>query len=290
MYFQDVVSKLNIFWSDYGCLLLQGTDIEVGAGTFNPNTFLRVLGPEAYCCAYVEPSRRPTDGRYGKNQNRLQHYYQYQVVLKPSPDATQDLYLRSLEYLNLKLKEHDIRFVQDDWESPTLGASGLGWEVWLDGMEVTQFTYFQNCGSVALDPIPVELTYGLERLTMYLQNVDNVYDIQWNSQFKYGDIHKQTEFEYSTYNFEVAEISTLRAWFNEYEAECVRILEYKNQHMIYPAYDYMLKCNHTFNLLDARGSISTSERPEMIARIRHLSQKIARNYLQNLKTKTKLNN
>ncbi len=279
MFFQDVVSRLNNFWSDRGCLLLQGTDIEVGAGTFNPNTFLRVLGSKPYQCAYVEPSRRPTDGRYGKNPNRLQHYYQYQVLLKPSPDDAQDLYLRSLEFLGLKLEENDIRFVKDDWESPTLGASGLGWEVWLNGMEITQFTYFQSCGSVVLDPISVELTYGLERLTMYLQNIDNVYDIQWNEMFIYGNIHKQTEFEYSTYNFEIAKISTLRNWFNEYETECTRILKNKNS-MVYPAYDYVLKCSHTFNLLDARGDISTAERPEMIARIRHLAQKVAKNYLE----------
>ena len=280
MYFQDVISKLNAFWSDHGCLLVQGADTETGAGTFNQHTFLRVLGPESYRCAYVEPSRRPTDGRYGENPNRLQHYYQYQVILKPSPDLSQDIYLDSLKHLGLKLEEHDIRFVKDDWESPTLGASGLGWEVWLDGMEVTQFTYFQSCGSISLDPVSVELTYGLERLAMHLQNVDNVYDIRWNEDFTYHDIHKQTEFEYSTYNFEMAEVTLVKKWFEEYELECMKILNDTKKNVVYPAYDYMLKCSHAFNLLDARGNISTSERPAMIARIRHLAQKIAENYLK----------
>ena len=279
MHFQDVISKLNQFWLAHGCLLVQGTDTEVGAGTFNHHTFLKVLGSKPYKCAYVQPSRRPTDGRYGENPNRLQHYYQYQVVLKPSPPSSQDIYLRSLENIGLDIKENDIRFVKDDWESPTLGANGLGWEVWLNGMEVTQFTYFQSCGSISLNPVSVELTYGLERLAMHLQNIDNIYDITWNDQFTYGDIHKRTEFEYSTYNFELADVSLLKKWFSDYESECKRILTYEKVKITYPAYDYMLKCSHIFNLLDARGSISTSERPEMIARVRHLAQKIAKNYL-----------
>ena len=255
MYFQDVIARLNQFWSDYGCLIVQGTDTEVGAGTFNHHTFLRVLGEEPYYCAYVEPSRRPTDGRYGENPNRLQHYYQYQVLLKPSPPCSQDIYLQSLENLGLDLKKHDVRFVKDDWESPTLGANGLGWEVWLNGMEVTQFTYFQNCGSIPLNPVSVELTYGLERLTMYLQNIDDVYDVQWNERITYRDIHKRTEFEYSTYNFELADVTLLTKWFDEYEAECRRILDYEKANLVYPAYNYMLKCSHAFNLLDARGSL-----------------------------------
>ena len=279
MYFQDIIQTLNKYWSNAGCLLVQGTDIEVGAGTFNPHTFLRCLGPEPFSVAYVEPSRRPKDGRYGENPNRLQHYYQYQVLIKPSPAYVQELYLKSLEALGLKLSEHDIRFVKDDWESPTLGASGLGWEVWLDGMEVTQFTYFQNCGSLALSPISVELTYGLERLAMYLQNKNSVYDLLWNDKILYGDVHKQTEFEYSTYNFEVADVSLLRSWLDQYEAECKRILEYKGTPLVFPAYDYLLKCSNTFNLLDARGAVSVSERPNIIARIRHLAQKVATQYL-----------
>ena len=279
MHFQDIVQTLNRYWSQVGCLLVQGTDIEVGAGTFNPHTFLRCLGPEPFSVAYVEPSRRPADGRYGENPNRLQHYYQYQVLIKPSPERAQELYLKSLEALGLNLSQHDIRFVKDDWESPTLGASGLGWEVWLDGMEVTQFTYFQNCGSLALKPISVELTYGLERLAMYLQNKDNVYDLTWNNNILYGDVHKQTEFEYSTYNFEIADVVLLKKWLDEYESECLRILEYQSTKLVFPAYDYLLKCSNTFNLLDARGAVSVSERPNVIARIRHLAQKVALQYL-----------
>ena len=281
MYFQDMILKLHEFWSKNDCLIVQGIDSEVGAGTFAYHTFLKVLGEKPYKIAYVQPSRRPTDGRYGENPNRLHHYYQYQVILKPSPQNSQEIYLESLKYLGLKLEKHDIRFVKDDWESPSLGANGLGWEVWLDGMEITQFTYFQNCGSIPLNPISVELTYGLERLTMYLQNVDSVYDLKWNATTFYGDIHKETEFEYSLYNFEIADVTKLRKWFEELEQECISILEHPQNRMVYPAYDYMLKCSHIFNLLDARASISTSERPEMIAKIRHLAQKIAKNYVEN---------
>lgn len=280
MYFQDLIQTLNRYWAERGCMLAQGYDLEVGAGTFNPHTFLRVLGPEPYAVAYVEPSRRPTDGRYGENPNRLQHYYQYQVIIKPSPEKSQELYLGSLKALGFKLEEHDIRFVEDDWESPTLGASGLGWEVWLDGMEVTQFTYFQNCGSQSLKPVSVELTYGLERLAMYLQGVENVYDLQWNADYKYSDIHLQTEFEFSTYNFEIADTQKLFRWFTEYEDEANRILNFPEKKIVFPAYDYLLKCSHVFNLLDARGAISVTERAGYIARVRHLAKAVASRYLE----------
>ncbi|MCS6984977.1 MAG: glycine--tRNA ligase subunit alpha [Leptospiraceae bacterium] len=280
MYFQDIIRTLNDFWAREGCLIAQGYDLEVGAGTFNPHTFLRVLGPEPYRVAYVEPSRRPTDGRYGENPNRLQHYYQYQVILKPSPERSQDVYLRSLEALGFRLCEHDIRFVQDDWESPTLGASGLGWEVWLDGMEVTQFTYFQQCGSLPLKPVSVELTYGLERLAMYLQRVENVFDLKWNEKLTYGDIHRQGEYEFSVYNFELADTAKLFRWFREYEEEAKAILDYPAKKLVMPAYDYLLKMSHTFNLLHARGAISPAERVEYIARVRHLARRVAERYLQ----------
>jgi len=279
MYLQDMIRVLNDYWADQGCLIVQGYDIEVGAGTFNPNTFLRALGPEPYKVAYVEPSRRPTDGRYGKNPNRLQHYYQYQAILKPSPDNSQELYLGSLDKLGFKLEKHDIRFVEDDWESPTLGASGLGWEVWLNGMEVTQFTYFQNCGSQPLKPVTLELTYGIERLAMYLQEVENVYDLLWNDKIKYREIHHQTEVEFSTYNFEVANTTKLFQWFQDYEEEANDILKFEKTDLVYPAYDYLLKCSHVFNLLDARGAISVTERVKYIAKVRHLAQKIAEKYL-----------
>ncbi len=280
MYFQDIIKTLNEFWSQKGCILGQPYDLETGAGTFNPHTFLRVLGPEPWAVAYVEPSRRPTDGRFGDNPNRLQHYYQYQVIIKPSPDKAQEIYLESLKALGFNLKEHDIRFVEDDWESPTLGAAGLGWEVWLDGMEVTQFTYFQQCGSLPLKPVSLELTYGLERLAMYLQNKDNVYDLMWNERVRYGDVHKQTEFEFSHYNFHIADTEKLFRWFDDYENEARRILDYKDAQIVFPAYDYLIKCSHSFNLLDARGAISVSERAGYIARIRHLAQKIAQRYVE----------
>lgn len=277
MYFQDAILALHRFWARKGCLLVQPYDLEVGAGTFHPTTLLRAIGPEPWKVAYVQPSRRPTDGRYGENPNRLQHYYQYQVILKPSPDNVQQLYLESLKALGIDPLEHDIRFVEDDWESPTLGASGLGWEVWLDGMEITQFTYFQHAGSIELFPVSVELTYGLERITMYLQGVDNVYDIQWNETTKYGAVHHQQEVEQSTYNFEVADVAMLQNLFNNYEAESQRIIA---QGLVLPAYEYCLKCSHAFNLLDARGAISVTERTGYIARIRNMARACAEGYLK----------
>ncbi len=278
MNFQDVISALNNFWGKKGCVLAQPYDLEVGAGTFHPTTLLKSLGPEPWNVAYVQPSRRPTDGRYGENPNRLQHYYQYQVILKPSPEFPQELYLESMKVLGVDPLEHDIRFVEDDWESPTLGASGLGWEVWLDGMEITQFTYFQQAGSIELSPVCVELTYGLERIAMYLQGVDNVYDLKWNDRILYGDVHHQQEVEQSTYNFEVADVEALFDFFNKYEAEAKRILA--ERQLVLPAYEYTLKCSHTFNLLDARGAISVTERTGYIARIRNLARLCAEGYLE----------
>ncbi len=268
---------LNRYWMRKGCVLVQPYDMEVGAGTFHPATFLRSLGPEPWNVAYVQPSRRPTDGRYGENPNRLQHYYQYQVILKPSPPNIQKLFLQSLKILGIDPEEHDIRFVEDDWESPTLGASGLGWEVWLDGMEITQFTYFQLAGSIELHPISVELTYGLERITMYLQGIDSVYDLKWNDSITYGDIHHKQEVEQSTYNFELADVDMLLTLFNTYEKEATRVIQAS---MVLPAYEYCLKCSHTFNLLDARGAISVTERTGYIARIRKLARACAKGYLE----------
>ena len=277
MLFQDVVMNLQKFWADYGCIIQQPYDIEVGAGTMNPATFLRVLGPEPFNVAYVEPSRRPTDGRYGKNPNRLQHYYQFQVILKPSPDDIQEIYLDSLKFLGIKPEEHDIRFVEDDWESPTLGAWGLGWEVWLDGMEITQFTYFQQAGGIDLDPVSGEITYGIERIAMYLQGVDNVFDLKWNDKLTYGDIHYMSEVEGSTYNFDEADIEMLFKLFDMYEHESKRLIE---KGLVLPAYDYCLKCSHTFNLLDARNAISVTERTQYIGRIRNLAKMCAEKYLK----------
>jgi len=275
MNFQNVIMNLNEYWASRDCVIHQPYDIEAGAGTFNPATFFRVLGPEPFRAAYVEPSRRPTDGRYGENPNRLQHYYQYQVILKPSPEDVQEQYLGSLRALGIDPLKHDIRFVEDDWESPTLGAWGLGWEVWLDGMEITQFTYFQQVGSLDLDPVSVELTYGLERITMYLQNIDNVFDLQWNDAFTYGDIHLETEKQFSRYNFEESDKERLFQWFDMYEAEARALLE---KDLVLPAYDYTLKCSHTFNLLDARGAISVTERTGFIARVRKLARLCAEGY------------
>jgi glycyl-tRNA synthetase alpha chain len=274
--FQDLIQSLNRYWADQGCLLLQPYDVEVGAGTFHPATFLRSLGPEPWKAAYVEPSRRPTDGRYGENPNRLQHYYQYQVLLKPSPLEVQDLYLKSLESFGIRALDHDLRFVEDDWESPTLGAWGLGWEVWLDGMEITQFTYFQQCGGIDLAPISVELTYGLERIAMYLQEVDNVYDLKWNREVTYREIHHRSEFEFSTYNFDQADVEQLRENFRSYEQECHRLVGLK---LPLPAYDFCLKCSHAFNILDARGAISVTERTSYIARVRDMARLVAQAYL-----------
>jgi glycyl-tRNA synthetase alpha chain len=272
-----VILALHKFWARKGCVMVQPYDLEVGAGTFHPKTLLWALGPEPWNVAYVQPSRRPTDGRYGENPNRLQHYYQYQVILKPSPEDVQQLYLSSLRALGVDPLAHDIRFVEDDWESPTLGASGLGWEVWLDGMEITQFTYFQQAGSIELAPISVELTYGLERITMYLQGVDNVYDLKWNAQVTYGDVHHQQEVEQSTYNFEIADVQMLLQLFEQYEAEAGRAIA---SGLVLPAYEYCLKCSHTFNLLDARGAISVTERTGYIGRIRNLARASAEAHLE----------
>jgi glycyl-tRNA synthetase alpha chain len=281
MNFQDVILSLQKYWAKKGCVLLQPYDIEVGAGTFHPATLLRALGPEPWRVAYVQPSRRPTDGRYGKNPNRLQHYYQFQVLLKPSPMDVQQQYLQSLKTLGIELLDHDIRFVEDDWESPTLGAAGLGWEVWLDGMEITQFTYFQMAGSIEVRPVSVEITYGLERISMYLQGIDNVYDLKWNDQITYGDVHHQQEVEQSRYNYETADVEMLLDLFNRYEAESSRAV---NESIILSAYEYCLKCSHAFNLLDARGSISVTERTGYITRIRNLARACAEGYLEQRKS------
>ncbi len=274
--FQDIVLRLQRFWADRGCIVWQPYDIEVGAGTFNPATFLRSLGPEPWKVAYVEPSRRPTDGRYGDNPNRLQHYYQFQVILKPAPADSQALYLESLAELGIDLVAHDIRFVEDDWESPTLGATGLGWEVWLDGMEISQFTYFQQVGGVELDPICTELTYGLERIAMFIQRVESVYDLQWTEDVKYGEVHHRDEVEFSKYNFEVADIESLSRAFDDHERECNACLE---AGLVIPAYDQVLRCSHTFNLLDARGAIGVNERAHYIGRVRRLASRCAEGYL-----------
>ncbi len=276
MTFQELVLGLQNFWAKKNCIIQQPYDIEVGAGTFNPATFLRCLGPEPWNVAYVEPSRRPTDGRYGKNPNRLQHYYQFQVIMKPSPMDIQELYLESLKTLGIDPLDHDIRFVEDDWESPTLGAWGLGWEVWLDGMEITQFTYFQQAGGIDLKPISVEITYGIERIAMYLQQKDNVYDLEWTKGISYGDVHHQGEVEFSKYNFEVSDPEMLFNLFNIYEKESLSVIE---KGLVLPAYDYCLKCSHAFNLLDARGAISVTERTGYIARVRNLARKVAEAYL-----------
>jgi len=254
--------------------------MEMGAGTFHSGTFLRSIGPEPWNCAYVQPSRRPTDGRYGENPNRLQHYYQYQVVIKPSPLEIQDMYLESLKRFGLNLLEHDIRFVEDDWESPTLGAWGLGWEVWLDGMEITQFTYFQQAGSLDLQPITVEITYGLERIAMYLQKVENVYNLSWNGEVSYGEIFHRAEVEFSTFNFEEANVEALIGFFNTYESEAHKLVA---KGLILPAYDYCLKCSHTFNLLDARKAISVAERTRYIGRIRNIARQVATHYTEQRK-------
>ena len=271
-----MILKLQQFWADQGCIIVQPYDLEKGAGTFHPATFLRVLGPEPWNVAYVEPCRRPTDGRYGENPNRLQHYYQFQVIMKPAPKGIQSIYLRCLEQLGLNPLEHDIRFVEDDWESPTLGAWGLGWEVWVDGMEATQFTYFQQAGGIELDPVAVELTFGLERLAMYIQNVENVYDLIWVGDIKYGDVHHRSEIEFSTFNFEYANIEMHRRLFDEYETECNTLLE---ANLPLPAYDYCMKSSHAFNLLDARGAISVTERQAYILRVRKLARACAEGFL-----------
>ncbi len=279
MTFQSLVLALHDFWARQNCVILQPYDLEVGAGTFHPATFLRVLGRSPWRAAYVQPSRRPTDGRYGENPNRLQHYYQFQVILKPSPEDVQELYLESLKHFGVDPLEHDIRFVEDDWESPTLGAWGLGWEVWLDGMEITQFTYFQQVGGIDLSPISVELTYGIERIAMYLQGVENVYDLVWTQGVRYGDVHKRTEREFSTHNFETANVPMLFDLFDKFEAECRAQLD---AGLVLPAYEYCLKCSHVFNLLDARGAISVTQRTGTIARVRALAGRCARAYLESV--------
>lgn len=276
MNFQEMILTLNKFWGERGCIIQQPYDVEKGAGTMNPATFLRALGPEPWNVAYVEPSRRPADGRYGENPNRLQHYFQYQVILKPSPDNIQELYLDSLEALGIKVADHDIRFVEDNWESPTLGAWGLGWEVWLDGMEVTQFTYFQQCGGIDCHPVAGEITYGIERLAMFIQQKDSVFDIQWVGDVTYGDIYHQNEIDYSKYNFEVSNAEMLFTLFDMYEKEALSVLEHG---LVQPAYDYVLKCSHTFNLLDARGAISVTERTGFITRVRNMARACAQAYV-----------
>lgn len=276
MTFQELILNLERFWADRGCLIQQPYDLEVGAGTLNPATLLRALGPEPWAVAYVEPSRRPTDGRYGENPNRLAHYYQYQVLIKPSPLDVQEIYLDSLRALGIDPLDHDIRFVEDDWENPAVGASGLGWEVWLDGMEITQFTYFQQTGSIRLDPVSVELTYGIERIAMYLQGKESVYDLKWNDEVTYGDVHRKGEYELSVYHFETADVDMLLRLFEMYEKESRAA---GSQGLVLPAYDCCLKCSHTFNILDARGAISVSERTKYIERIRNLARMACRNYL-----------
>ena len=273
--FQQIILRLQEYWDKNGCALLQSYDMEVGAGTFHTATFLRALGPEPWRAAYVQPSRRPKDGRYGENPNRLQHYYQYQVALKPSPDAIQDLYLKSLETLGIDLRANDVRFVEDDWEAPTLGAWGLGWEVWLNGMEVTQFTYFQQVGGIDCKPVLGELTYGLERLALYLQSRESIYDLVWTDGVTYGDIYHQNEVEQSKYNFELANVDMLFGHFSQFEAEAMRLIK---AGLALPGYEMVLKCSHTFNLLDARGAISVTERAGYIGRVRDLARLVAKAY------------
>jgi glycyl-tRNA synthetase alpha chain len=275
--FQHIILRLSEYWSRYGCLLVQPYDIEKGAGTFNPSTFFRCLGPEPWRCAYVEPSRRPTDGRYGENPYRMQHFYQFQTIVKPAPEDSQKLYLDSLRFLGIELEKHDVRFVEDDWESPTLGATGLGWEVWLDGLEVTQFTYFQQMGGQELDPITLELTYGLERICMFLQEKDDIYKLKWNEFVSYGEMHREDERQFSTYNFELADVEMLREQFEEYRKESGRLVE---KGLVLPAYDFVLRCSHIFNMLDARRAISVAERTGYILKIRKMANACAKLYLE----------
>lgn len=277
MNIQDIVFNLENYWSKNGCVILTPYDTEVGAGTMNPATFLRVLGPEPWKTAYVEPSRRPADGRYGENPNRVQQHFQFQVVIKPSPENIQDLYLESLKKLGIYRSNHDIRFMEGDWEAPTLGAWGLGWEVVLDGLEITQFTYFQQAGGIDLKPISIEITYGIERLAMVVQQKENIYNLDWNNNISYGEIQHQAEVEQSTYNFECADIKMLFSLFKKYEKESKRLV---SKNLPIPAYDYTLKCSHTFNLLEARGAISVTERTAYISRVRELAKLCAQNYLK----------
>ncbi len=294
MTFQELILALHKFWSERGCLIVQPYNSEVGAGTFNPNTFLRAIGPEPWNVAYVEPSRRPTDGRYGDNPNRLQQFHQYQVILKPSPLEIQELYVESLRALGTDPKKHDIRFIEDDWESPTLGAWGLGWQVWLDGLEISQFTYFQQCGGIDCTPVSGELTYGLERIAMYLQDVDDVYALQYDERVRYGELQKRAEWEWSTYNFERADVSMHLSLFDAYEAQCRSLLGLTQEktksgelvfsiedplaRLVLPAYDCVIKCSHYFNVLDARGAISVTERQRYIGRVRHIARATAESW------------
>ena len=280
MTFQEIIFNLQKFWSEKGCILEQPYDVEKGAGTMNPATFLRTIGPEPWNVAYVEPSRRPDDGRYGENPNRLYQHHQFQVIMKPSPENIQEMYLESLEVLGISPKDHDIRFVEDNWESPTLGAWGMGWEVWLDGMEITQFTYFQHIGGIDANPVSVEITYGLERIAMYIQEKDNVYDLVWTEGITYGDIWHENEYEQSVYSYELSNHEMLFSLFDMYEKEAKAVIE---KGYVLPAYDYVLKCSHTFNLLDAAGAISLSERTEYIGRVRAMARLCAKAYYEKRK-------
>jgi len=275
--FQEIIHDLTEYWMNYGCIIQQPYDVEVGAGTMHPETFFRVLGPDAYNVAYIQPSRRPTDGRYGENPNRVYRHYQLQVILKPSPDDVQDIYLESLRKLGIPLEQHDLRFEEDNWEAPTLGAWGIGWQVLLDGMEITQFTYFQQSGGLDLMPISAEITYGLERIATFLADKESVFDLPWNQELTYGQIKQREEYEFSKYNFEIADTGMLFELFDLYEKESLRCLE---QDCVLPAYDYCLKCSHTFNLLDSRGAISVTQRVGIIGRVRSLALKIAKQYVQ----------
>jgi glycyl-tRNA synthetase alpha chain len=277
MTFQELILRLQDFWADHGCVLQQPWDVEKGAGTYNAATFLRALGPEPWNVAYVEPCRRPTDGRYGENPNRMGAYFQFQVLLKPSPDDVLDLYWESLEAIGIDSMEHDLRLVEDDWEQPTLGAWGLGWEVWIDGMEATQFTYFQQVGGVELNPVPAEITYGLERICMFLQGVDSVYDLEWTEGVTYGQVRHREEVEFSHFNFEEADTELHFRWFDEFEREATRLTA---KGLVLPAYDFIMKASHTFNVLDARGAISVTERQKYIGRIRDLARGIATTYVE----------
>ena len=275
MFFQDIIQNLNLFWSSQGCLIMQPYDTEKGAGTMSPHTFLRAIGPKEWSVAYSEPCRRPTDGRFGENPNRAQHYYQYQVIIKPSPDQIQETYLKSLEKLGINTKNHDIRFVEDNWESPTLGAWGVGWEVWLDGMEVTQFTYFQQCGGIDCHPIPIEITYGLERIAMFLQNKESIWDLNWDKNTTYKDIWLDFEKDQCEFNFKESNPDNLRKLFNIYREEAEFLV---SKDLTYPALDFVLKCSHCFNLLDARGVISVTDRAQYIERIRNLAKEVANSW------------
>ena len=276
MFFQDIIQNLNLFWSSQGCLIMQPYDTEKGAGTMSPHTFLRAIGPKKWSVAYAEPCRRPTDGRFGENPNRAQHYYQYQVIIKPSPDQIQETYLGSLERLGIKTKEHDIRFVEDNWESPTLGAWGVGWEVWLDGMEVTQFTYFQQCGGIDCHPIPIEITYGLERIAMFLQDKENIWDLNWDKNTTYKDIWLEFEKDQCNFNFKESNPDNLRKLFNIYREEAESLI---SKNLVFSSLDFVLKCSHCFNLLDARGVISVTDRALYIEKIRNLSKDVANSWL-----------